>query len=95
MASRQHFIYSVDIFTVSDPLGLQLETEYIVFLNLGLGGVRDVASSSISHEQTQSNQASCFQTLDAVFPKDPQFRLFRDHSSCYCAGCKTSPCTSI
>ena len=35
-----------------------------------LGGVRDVTSVIISHEQTQSNHVCCFQTLDAVFPKD-------------------------
>ena len=34
----------------------------------GLGGVRDVAFSIISHEQTQSY---CFQTLDIAFPNDP------------------------
>ena len=39
-------------------------------LNPGLGGVRDVASALTSHKQTQSNRLCCFQTLDAVFPKD-------------------------
>ena len=39
--------------------------------------MRDVASAFISHEQTQSNRACCFQTLDAVFPKD----LFSDYLS--------------
>ena len=38
----------------------------------------DVASANISHEQTQSNQVCCFQTLNAVFPTDLfLFRLFR------------------
>ena len=41
-----------------------------VALNSGLGGVRDFASAIISHEQTQSNRVCCFQSLDAVFPKD-------------------------
>ena len=43
-----------------------------VALNPGLGGVRDVASASITFalEQTQSNRVCYFQTLDAVFPKD-------------------------
>ena len=45
-----------------------------VALNPRLGGVRDVASATISHEQTQLNRDCCFQTLDAVFPKD----LFSD-----------------
>ena len=31
------------------------------------------------------NRVCCFQTLDAVFPKDPFERLFRDHNSCRCA----------
>ena len=39
-------------------------------LNPGLGGIRDVTSAIISHKQTRSNRACCFQTLDAVFPKD-------------------------
>ena len=42
-----------------------------VALKPGLGGVRDVASAIISHEQTQSNRVCYFQNLDAVFPKDP------------------------
>ena len=42
-----------------------------VALNPGLGGVRDVTSAIISHEQTQSNRVCYLQTLDAVFPKDP------------------------
>lgn len=37
-------------------------------LNPGLGIVRDVASVSISHEQTQSIRVCSFQTLKAVFP---------------------------
>ena len=44
-------------------------------LKPGLGGVYDVASAIISHEQTQLNRVCCFQTLDAVFPKD----LFSDY----------------
>ena len=44
-------------------------------LNPGLGGVRDVLSAIISHEQTQYNRICRFQTLDAVFPKD----LFSDY----------------
>ena len=35
----------------------------------------DVASSSISHEQTPSYRVCTFQTLDAIFPKDSLFRL--------------------
>ena len=50
-------------------------TMKLVFLHMRLGGVRDVASAIISHEQTQSNRVCCFQTLDAVFPKD----LFSDY----------------
>ena len=46
-----------------------------VALNPGLSGVRDVASVIILHEQTQSNRVCCFQTLNAVFPKD----LFSDY----------------
>ena len=46
-----------------------------VALNTGLGGMRDVVSAIISHEQTQSNRVCCFQTLDAVLPKD----LFSDY----------------
>ena len=42
-----------------------------VALNPGLGGVRDVTSVVISHEQIQSNRVCYFQTVDAVFPKDP------------------------
>ena len=38
--------------------------------SMGLDGVRDVASAVISHEQTQSNRVSWFQSLNAVFPKD-------------------------
>ena len=45
-------------------------------LNAGLGGVRDVASVIISHEQSQSNRVCRFQTLDSVFPKD----LLSDYS---------------
>ena len=46
-----------------------------VALNPGLGGVRDVASAIISHEQIQWNWVCYFQTLDTVFPND-LFRLF-------------------
>ena len=48
-----------------------------VALNPGLGGVRDIASAIISHEQTQYTVKLrlLFQTLDAVFPKD----LFSDY----------------
>ena len=58
---------------------------------------RDVASTIISHEQTQSNRVCCFQTLDAVFPKD----LFSNYSEITtavfvpCGGCKKYPRTSI
>ena len=66
--------YSVVIFTFPGLLGLQ--GSFFLFsnrvgLNPGLGGVRDVTSAIISHEQTQSNRVCYFQTLDAVFPKDP------------------------
>ena len=65
--------YSVVIFTFSGLLGLQ--GSFFLFsnrvaLNPGLGGVRDVTSAIISHEQTQSNRVCYFQTFDAVFPKD-------------------------
>ena len=65
--------YGVVIFTFSGSLGLLGSTLLFgtrVALNPGLGGVRDVASAIISHEQTQSNRVCCFQTLDVVFPKD-------------------------
>ena len=67
--------YSVVIFTFSGLLGLQGSFFFFLFsnrvaLNPGLGGVRDVTSAIISHEQTQSNRVCYFQTLDAVFPKD-------------------------
>ena len=64
--------YSVVIFTWSPPLGLYGSTLFLgaVPPNPGLSGVRDIASAIISHEQTQSNRVCCFQTLDAVFPKD-------------------------
>ena len=72
--------YSIVIFTFPGPLRLCGSTlnRKTESLNLGLGG-------SISHEQTQSNQVYCFQTLDAVFPKDCLIRLFRDQNSCHCA----------
>ena len=43
-----------------------------------LGDVRDVTSSRISHEQTQSNRVKTIFQLSSftVFPKDPFFRLF-------------------
>ena len=44
-----------------------------VALNPGLGGVRDVASAIISHEQTQSNRVCCFQILDADISKGYAF----------------------
>ena len=47
-------------------INIELETEY---------RVRDVAYSSISHEQTQSSRVCGFQPLDAVFPKDLLYRL--------------------
>ena len=46
-----------------------------VALNPGLGGVMDVESAIICHEQTQSNRVCCFQSPDAVFTKD----LFSDY----------------
>ena len=46
--------------------------------------MRDVTSSSIVHEHTQSNRVCCFQTLDALLPNDTIFRLFRDLNSCRC-----------
>ena len=65
--------YSVVIFTFSGLLGLQDSIFCLVteVLNPGLGGVRDVTSAIISHEQTQSNRVCYFQNSDAVFPKDP------------------------
>ena len=56
--------------------GSALLFESRVALNTGLGGVGDVASAIISHEQTQSNRVCCSQTLDAVFSKRSPFRLF-------------------
>ena len=47
--------------------------------------MRDVAFSSISQEQNQSNRVFCFQNLDAVFLNNHVFRLFRNHNSCPCA----------
>ena len=41
----------------------------------GLGGVMDIASSIIFHEQNESTRACCFQILDAIFPTD----LYSDH----------------
>ena len=68
-----------------------------VALNPGLGGVRDLASAIITHEQTQQNRVCCFQTLDAVIPKD----LLSDYLETptavvvQCGGPQTSPRTSI
>ena len=48
--------------TFSDRLGLfdsDILSESRVSLIPGLGGVRDVALSTISHEQTRSNRAFC------------------------------------
>ena len=45
-----------------------------VALNPGLGGVSDVTSAIISHEQTQSNRCCCFQ-LDCCISKLSRFRL--------------------
>ena len=39
------------------------------------GGVRDVASVIISHEQTQSNRVCCFQSLDARIAKGSPFQI--------------------
>ena len=58
--------------TFSGPLGLFWN---IVVLNPELGGVSNVASAIISHEQIQSNRTCCFQTSDAVSPKG----LFSDY----------------
>ena len=44
---------------------------------IGLSKTLDVASAIISHEQTQSNRVYCFQTLDAVFLKDPFSDYFK------------------
>ena len=56
-------------------VGFNTSIENRVALNPWLGGVRDVAPAIISHEQTQLNRVCCFQTLNAVFPKD----LFSDY----------------
>ena len=50
-----------------------------VALSPRLGGARDVASVIISHEPTQSYQACCFLTSDALFPEDP----LSDYLECY------------
>ena len=68
-----------------------------VELNPGLGGVREVASAIIFHEQTQSNRSCYFQTSDAELPKN----LFSDYLQVTaagvvpCGGPKMSPRTSI
>ena len=80
--------YSVVIFTFSGPLGLKGSTLLFgsrVALNPGLGGVRNVASAIISHEQTQSNRVCCFQTLDAAYPKD----LLSDYFGYYVSFCSS------
>ena len=63
----------------------------------GLGGVRDVASAIISYEQTQSNRVCCFQTLDAIFPKDLLSDYLENTTAVVvpCGGPKKSPRTSI
>ena len=53
------------MFTFSSPLEFYIGNR--AALSAGLGGVRDVASAIISHEQTELNEVCC---LDAVFPKD-------------------------
>ena len=71
-------LYSVVIFTFSGLLGLQGSIFCLVTetLNPGLGGVRDVTSAIISHEQTQSNRVCYFQTSDSCISKGSPFRLF-------------------
>ena len=49
-------------------------SESRVALNPGIDGVRDVASTIISHVQTQLNRVCCFHPLDAGFPNDPLIR---------------------
>ena len=84
-------------FTFSGVLGLLGSTrlfESRVALNLRLGGVRDVAPAIISHEQTQYNRVCCFQTLDAVFPKDPFLQIIKrpqQLSLCRVAALKSIP----
>ena len=56
---------------------LFLHTESRIPLKPVLGGMKDVAFSSMSHEQTQSNRVCCFLFCKFTeFPKDPLFRLF-------------------
>ena len=62
-----HFLVLLDCWVRN----FYLET---VLLTSGIGRLRDVASASISHEQTQSNRVCWFQTLDAAIQKD----LFSD-----------------
>ena len=60
--------YSVGVFTFSGSGSSGLQSSTLLFgnsaaLNPGKGGMRDVASANISHEQTQSTRVCCFQTL--------------------------------
>ena len=64
--------YSFAIFTCSGPFGLQSSTFFggsRYALKPGLGGVRDVASAIISHEQTQSNRVCVFKLRMLFFQK--------------------------
>ena len=75
-ALKSHPAYRYSVFYFSmfwsfGTVGFNILFGNRVALNPGLGAVRDVASAIISHEQTQSNRVCYFQTLDAVFPKDP------------------------
>ena len=54
-------------------------------LNPRLGGIRVVASVSVTHEQTQYNQVGRVHFLDAVFPKDPLVKLINDHTISHCS----------
>ena len=65
------------IFTFSGLLGLQGSIFCLVTeaLNPGLGGVRDVTSAIISHEQTQSNRV-CYLNFGCCISKGSPFRLF-------------------
>lgn len=69
------------------------ETEYI-----SPGGLRNVASSSITYEQTLSNKVYCFQDLNAVFPKSPPFSYYLDITTTFvvtCGGLEKYPRISI
>ena len=64
--------YSVVIFTFSGPLGLQNSTLLFgnrVALNPGLGGVRDVASAIISHEQINKTESAIFKLWMLCFQR--------------------------